>query len=154
MGNHTLHLIETELLAARSDFARRQTQAGIGLEQLLGNNPSGTGLGDLLLFVVDGSILGLEFLDESVDVLVLLLLFTDGSFVVMALLYATVSILLLLFLQRNRVSASRRAVVRGADEPMREQKNGQMALTMCSPGRLVPRWFGGTAPVPVGCDDV
>jgi hypothetical protein len=67
----TLHLVETELLATGHDFTGGQTNAHVGLQQLLGHDTGGTGLHLFLLVVVDTGILRLELLDQSVNVLVL-----------------------------------------------------------------------------------
>jgi len=75
----TLHLIETILLAAGEHLTRGKTDAGIGLEKLLGNNAGGASLHLLLILIVDGGVLGLELLNEGVDILVLFFVLLDEA---------------------------------------------------------------------------
>lgn len=74
----TLHLVKTELLPSRQNFAGRETNASISLEEVLGDGTSATGLRNLVIItVVDGRILRFELLNQGVDVLVLILILGD-----------------------------------------------------------------------------
>ena len=115
----TLHLVETVLLDTVGDLGGGETDAGIGLEELLRHDTSRTGLDLLLVIVVDGRILRLELLDEGVHVLFLLFVlgrYTLGRQGLFILVAHTVAVLmaklLLLVLHRGLEShwmvASRR----------------------------------------------
>jgi hypothetical protein len=76
MSIHTLHLIETKLLAARGNLAAAETNASVGLEELFGDDTSGTSSGSsLVVLVVHGGILRLEVLNQRIHVLFFLFLF-------------------------------------------------------------------------------
>jgi len=81
-----LHLVETELSPSLLDFGGGKSDAGIGLEKILRN---GTGAGtrrDVLVLRVLLSFLGLEIVDEGIDVPDILVIFFDGSNGLLALL--------------------------------------------------------------------
>lgn len=101
-GALTLHLVETVLLATRQDLVGSQTDARVGLQELLGHDARAARLGHLLILVVDGCILRLELLDQSVDVLVLFLLLETG----LGREALVIAVLLLLVLRRMLEGAS------------------------------------------------
>jgi hypothetical protein len=74
-----LHLVETVLATAGDDLSLGKTKAAVGLEHVLGDGADAAG-GDSLLIVVDHlvAILGLEVLDQGVDVLILVIVDNGG----------------------------------------------------------------------------
>jgi hypothetical protein len=131
----TLHLVEAVLLPSGSDLAGSETSAGICLEKLLGNDTGVTRLGNLLVFVVDGGVLGLELLDQSIHVLLFLVIVFSVT-LLGGQGFRALAIVLLLVLARLLLAQLRRS----PEAPM-------AGLTSCPLGTLVPRWLGGTAPV-------
>jgi hypothetical protein len=73
-----LHLVKTILATASGDFGLSQTNARVGLEHVLGDNTTTSGLSLLLLVEDITTLLWLEVLNESVNVLILLLFVGDG----------------------------------------------------------------------------
>ena len=66
-----LHLIKAVLLAAGGDLGLGQTASGIGVEHILRHGLGAADLGGLLFLLID-AVDGLEIIDESVDVLVVI----------------------------------------------------------------------------------
>lgn len=83
LENHVLllllHLVETVLSSSLLDFGRGKTDAGIRLEEVLGDGASaGTSHGLIVLRVLL-SFLGLEIVDESIDVLDVIVVLVERS---------------------------------------------------------------------------
>lgn len=69
------HLVETVLLATHGDLLLSETSARVGLELVLGDDPTGSRVVLLLLLLLFGvAVLRLELVDQGVHVLVLLLI--------------------------------------------------------------------------------
>jgi hypothetical protein len=72
-----LHSVVTVLLAAGKDLGFRKTNTGVGLEHVFGDLATTTG--GLLFFLLElVTILGLEVLDQGVNVLIFLLILNRG----------------------------------------------------------------------------
>jgi hypothetical protein len=74
-----LHLVETELAAASLNLRLGETDAGVSLEHVLGDSAATTGGGSLLLLLFElVSILGLEVVNEGINVLILIVIVDRG----------------------------------------------------------------------------
>ena len=76
LENHVLllllHLVKAILLAAKRNLRLSETSASVRLELILWDGDSSTWGGVLCLILIDVAILGLELIDESIHILVLL----------------------------------------------------------------------------------
>lgn len=74
-----LHLVETELAAASLNFGLGKTDARVSLEHVLGDSAAATGGSSLLLLLFElVSILGLEVVNEGINVLILIVIVDRG----------------------------------------------------------------------------